>query len=102
MKKKLDHAQRILEGLVEERFDSIARSARALQEVSEQAGWYSLPTADDRRFSDEFRRLTASMFEQAEAEDLDAATLSYVRLTINCVECHKYVRIQQAPASPPR
>ncbi|QDV32811.1 hypothetical protein [Tautonia plasticadhaerens] len=102
MRKKLDHAQRILGGLTEGRFGPIAGSARSLRELSEEAVWYSLPTDDYRRYSEEFRRLTASLAEQAEAEDLDAATLSYVRLTINCVECHKYVRIRTAPPDPPR
>lgn len=102
MRKKLDHAKNILGGLAEGEFGPISRSARSLRKLSEEAAWYSLPTADYRRYSEEFRRLTASLAEQAEAEDLDAATLSYVRLTINCIECHKYVRIRTVPPAPPR
>ncbi|RUL86296.1 hypothetical protein [Tautonia sociabilis] len=102
MRQKLDHAQRILGGLTEGRFGPISRSARALEEISREAARHNLPTADYRRFSDEFRRLTASLAKHADAEDLDAATLAYVQLTINCVDCHKYVRIQTLPAGPPQ
>lgn len=102
MRRKLDHAQRILGGLAEGRFDPIARSARALEEISEVAALYNLPTADYRRFSNEFRHLTRSLAEKAEARDLDGTTLLNVQLTINCVDCHKYVRIQTNEPRPPR
>ena len=32
------------------------------------------------------------MQAKAKAKNLDGATLAYVRLTMNCIECHKYVR----------
>ena len=28
----------------------------------------------------------------AKAKNIDGATLAYVQLTVNCVNCHKYVR----------
>ncbi|WP_169977002.1 hypothetical protein [Tautonia rosea] len=102
MRRKLDHAQRILGGLAERKFGPVARSARSLQEISEVAAFYNLPTEDYRRFSNEFRRLTKTLAERAEAEDLDGALLANVQLTMNCVECHKYVRIQTKPLDPPR
>ena len=102
MRRKLDHAQRILGGLAEGRFGPVARSARALRELSEEAAQYNLPTEDYRRYSQEFRRLTETLAEQAEAEDLDGAMLANVQLTLNCVDCHKYVRIQMNPPAPPR
>lgn len=102
MRRKLDHAQRILGGLSEGRFGAIARSARSLRELSEVSAGYNLPTEDYRRFSDEFRRLTETLADRAEARDLDGAALTHVQLTLNCVECHKYVRIQTNPPGPPR
>lgn len=94
MDRKLEHAGRVLGGLATNRLDAVAASARELRKVSEEAARYSLPTADYRRYSDEFRRLSDALAEEAEAGDLDGAALVNVRLTINCVECHKYVRIQ--------
>ncbi|WP_152051238.1 hypothetical protein [Tautonia marina] len=102
MRRKLDHSQRILGGLAEGRFGSVARSARSLQEISEVAAFYNLPTDDYQRFSNEFRRITQTLAERAEANDLDGATLANVQLIMNCVECHKYVRIQMNPPAPPR
>ncbi|MEW4570531.1 hypothetical protein AB1L88_21935 [Tautonia sp. JC769] len=102
MRRKLDHARRILGGLAEGRFGPVARSARSLHEISEVAAEYNLPTDDYRRFSDEFRRITRTLAERAEANDLDGATLANVQLTMNCVACHKYVRIQMNPPAPPR
>jgi hypothetical protein len=102
MRRKLDHAQRVLNGLASGRLKPVARSARSLRELSEVAAQYDLPTDDYRRFSDEFRDLTESLADRAEAGDLDGAALLNVRLTLNCIECHKYVRIRTNPPDAPR
>lgn len=102
MRRKLDHAQRILGGLTEGRFGAVSRSARSLRELSEVSARYNLPTDDYRRFSDKFRRLTETLAERANADDLDGAVLANVQLTMNFIEYHKYVRIQTKPPSPPR
>lgn len=92
MHAKLEHSQSILEGLAVENYNQIAKSAQSLTLLSEDAGWNVVQTAEYARQSDLFRRHTKSLTEAARQNNLDGATLAFVQVTLNCVECHKHVR----------
>jgi hypothetical protein len=97
MHAKLAHSQSILEGLAVENYDQIAKSSQSLTLLSEEAGWNVLQTAEYARQSDLFRRNTRALTDSSRKHNLDAATLAFVQVTLNCVECHKHVRsVQQA------
>jgi hypothetical protein len=99
MREKLVHAQSILEGLAVEDFEKIAKGSKALNTLSEEADWLVLPGVEYVRHSSDFQRITNELTVAANNKQLDAATLLYVRLTMNCVDCHKYVRqARRAPA----
>jgi hypothetical protein len=95
MRKKLELAKNILEGLTLEDYALIAKNAKALRVLSQAAEW-EVPTIPDvdnyLRYTDEFQRITGDMAKKSEAKNLDGATLDYVRMTTSCVNCHKYVR----------
>lgn len=95
MHAKLAHSQDILEGLAIENYDQIAKSAQSLTLLSEEAGWNVLQTAEYTRQSDLFRRNTKALTDAARKRNLDGATLAFVQVTLNCVECHKHVRSVQ-------
>jgi hypothetical protein len=95
MRGKLAHSQKVLEGLALEDYASIAKSAKALRELSEDAQWRVSPDVNYLRLSTEFQDLAEELAEKAKAKNLDGATLAYVKLTLNCVECHKLVRDRQ-------
>jgi cytochrome c556 len=95
MRAKLEHSQALLGGLATEDFDQLAVHSHALTMLSQETDWNVIQTAEYRRLSEDFRRDTRSLTESAKAKNLDGATLAYVRLTIKCVECHKYVRSVQ-------
>ena len=92
---KLDYSKKILEGLVTEDFDSIVDGAGKLKRLSMAAEW-EVPTIPNVQeylpFTTDFQRIADDMQKYARAKNLDGATLAYTRMTINCVECHKYVR----------
>ena len=92
MHAKLAHSQSALEGLAIENYDQLAKSAQSLTLLSEEAGWNVLQTAEYARQSDLFRRDTRALTDAARKHNLDGATLAFVRVTLNCVECHKHVR----------
>lgn len=92
MRRKLNHTQTALEGIVLEDFVLVERNARTLSLLSQAAEWQTLPTADYRKHSEEFRRTADALAKSAADRNLDGATLKYVELTINCVNCHKHVR----------
>lgn len=92
MRPKLANSQHILEGLSLEDYTMISENAKRLMRLSEAAEWQVLPSPEYVRYSADFQRLANELVDAANNRDLDAATLAYVQLTINCVKCHKYVR----------
>lgn len=92
MRQKLEHSQKVLEGLALEDYDLIAENAESLAVLSQAAGWQVLKTPEYAQHSTEFLRLAKQLGEMAEKKNLDGAAFTYVQLTINCVNCHKYVR----------
>lgn len=92
MRQKLAHSQSVLEGIAVEDFDLVAKQARKLRAVSQQSGWSVLDNPEYVRHTDNFRRSVDALAKAADERSLDGATLAYVKLTMNCVECHKFVR----------
>jgi hypothetical protein len=95
MREKLEFSKLVLEGLTVENFDMIAKNSRALRMLSAAAEWEvpTIPNANEYVvFTGEFQRLCEELSKNARDKNIDGATLSYLRLTISCVNCHKYVR----------
>ena len=95
MRQKLEFAKLLLEGLSVENYEMIARNARAMRKLSTAAEWEvpTIPNAGEYiTFTGEFQRLCEDLEKNAANKNLDGATLSYLRLTMSCVNCHKYVR----------
>jgi hypothetical protein len=95
MRIKLEYSKKVLEGLTLEDYPAISKNAKALKRLSEAAEWEvpTIPSASDYMiFTTEFQRLTEEMDRKAKEKNIDGATLAYLRLTMNCVTCHKYVR----------
>lgn len=95
MRQKLEFSKLALEGLTVENYDLIARNAKALRKLSAAAEWEvpTIPNATEYvAFTGEFQRLCDELADRAREKNLDGATLSYLKLTISCVNCHKYVR----------
>ena len=92
MRDKLELAQGILEGLSVENYDLITSRAQRLSAMSQQADWKVFENPDYEQQSLAFRRNVDSLTKAAKNKNLDGATLAYVRVTMSCIECHKYVR----------
>ncbi|MGO9470932.1 MAG: hypothetical protein ACLQIB_48375 [Isosphaeraceae bacterium] len=95
MRQKLDFSKDVLEGLSLEQYASIERSAKALKKLSQAAEWEvpTIPNATDYiALTTEFQRNCDDLLKQAKARNIDGATLSYLKLTMTCVQCHKFVR----------
>lgn len=92
MRAKLANSQSVLEGLVTEDFDLIEKGAERMIVMTKGAQWKvgagEEYTTDTVRFVDTARDL----IQNAKKKNIDGATLSYLQLTMRCVECHKHVR----------
>ncbi len=92
MRMKLDHAQRVLEGVALEDFSLVAKHSQEISLLSQAASWRVLQTPEYLQHSAEFRRTADELTKAAQERNLDGAALKYVELTMKCVNCHKYVR----------
>jgi len=92
MRQKLERTQHVLEGIAMEDFELIAKNAGKLGAMSREASWRAFDSPEYVRFSDNFRRDVDALTKAAAGRNLDGATLAYVRMTMSCVECHKFVR----------
>ena len=92
MKAKLRHSEKVLEGLATEDYELIVKNSQAISLLCEDEMWAVLKTPEYQERSREFRRSVDAITEAARAKNLEAAALSYVDATMNCVSCHKYVR----------
>lgn len=92
MRAKLKHSQRVLEGLVMEDFDEVAKGAQEMSLLSLAASWQVLQTPEYLDYSRKFRTAADTLSEKARKKDLTGATAAFNQVTVRCVECHKYVR----------
>ena len=99
MQLKLDHAKGILEGLTTENFELIAKSAQSLNALSLESSWNRYTTVDYLDHSSDFRHAIRELTKAAHEQNLDRAALSYVGLTVQCLECHRYLRQKDGEAS---
>src|SRR5262245_58974419 len=92
MQKKLEHSQKVLEGIAMNDFKMISKNAGDLIDISKQVEWKVLKTPQYEMYSNSFRRAAESMMQEAKAKNIDGVALNYVDLTLTCVKCHKHVR----------
>ena len=92
MAKKLKHAQELVAALALEDFVRLADNARTLRQIGQDTLWKVSPNLTYVKYSAEFASAAEELERRAKERDLNGATLSYVRLTISCVECHKFIR----------
>jgi hypothetical protein len=92
MREKLGHSQKALEALALEDFVTLAQQSKKLSAMTQEATWEVFQNPDYAQHSATFRRHANSLTKAAQDKNLDAATLAYVRLTMSCVDCHKFVR----------
>ena len=92
MRAKLDSSQQVLEGLVTEDYKLIEQGAQQMQLMSKAAEWQIIPGPVYAQYSTEFQRSAEQLAKHAKDKNIDAAGLSYMQLTMNCVSCHRYIR----------
>src|SRR5512135_2997693 len=92
MAKKLRYAHQLMTSLVTEDFARMAIDAGELKRLSDTTLMKISPKEEYVKYAVEFSSVVEELGRRAQAHDLNGATLSYTHLTMNCVECHKYVR----------
>ncbi len=96
MRDKLTFANKALDGLCVEDFNKIAESAEMMRMISRAASWHVIASDEYSAMSKNFQEQAADLERHAREKNLDAASLDYMRLSLTCVQCHKYMRHYRA------
>ncbi len=92
MRAKLIHTQKALEGLLTEDFDTIIQHSQKMSLLTRALSWQTLETTEYTQRSTAFRRSVDTLTQAAKKKNLDRASLAYLEMTIQCFQCHQYVR----------
>lgn len=92
MEKKLQFSQAILAGVVKEDYARISANADRLLELA-KTQWVQDETPEYRSQLKDFWIVIEGLESSAEEKSGDGTTLAYVQMTLSCVKCHKYLRV---------
>ena len=91
MREKLVHTQKILEGVVTSNWVSLEAESRALEQLTKDPRWTALKYPEYARYSGAFVRSVQALHTAAAQRDLEKAPKAYINVTLQCVECHRYM-----------
>lgn len=92
MDRKLLAVNNAMEGLARADFEQIKQASDQLAALSKDARWNVHTTLEYLQQSEDFRATVTQMKRSAEEKNLDAVGLAYVKLSISCIDCHRYAR----------
>ncbi len=101
MRMKLEASQKVLEGLALEEFELIQEGAAKLDEMSAAEKWRVSKDPLYREHSADFQRMAQRLVKNGKDGKLEASALTWIEMTMQCIECHKWSRanlIVNAPA----
>ncbi|MFN7289601.1 MAG: hypothetical protein ACK5YR_06890 [Pirellula sp.] len=95
MLRKLDLAKDMLEGLTTNNMDKVTQSAQGLSVLSIESAWNVITTEEYLDMSEDFRHSLSTIRNGAKSGNVDRATLGYINMTVQCVECHRFLKTKQ-------
>lgn len=95
MLRKLDLAKDMLEGLTTNNMEKVSQSAQGLNALSIESAWNVYTTEDYLDMSEDFRHSLSIIRNGAKSGNVDRATLGYINMTVQCVECHRFLKSKQ-------
>jgi hypothetical protein len=91
MREKLAHAQKILEAVVTSDWPSLETHTRELEQLTKDPRWMVLNYPEYARHSAAFVQAVQALHTAAAQRDLEKSPKAYVTVTLQCVECHRYL-----------
>jgi hypothetical protein len=91
MREKLVKAQKILEAVVTSDWVGLETNSRELMQLTKDPRWTVLRFPEYAQHSKEFISAVEDLHRAAARRDLVEAPKAYVAVTLQCVECHRYL-----------
>jgi len=95
MREKLGLAQRILEAVVVSDWVRLEANSQDLARLTSDPRWTALKYPEYAKQSAAFVRAVEALRAAAVERDLNKAPRAYAALTLQCVECHRYLARQR-------
>ena len=92
MRMKLEASQKILAGLALEDFELIQEGADKLEEMSAAEKWRVTNDPFFREHSADFQKIAKRLSKNAKEGKLEGSALTWMEVTMQCIECHKWTR----------
>jgi cytochrome c556 len=92
MRNKLQHSQKVLGALATEDFESIAASAKAMNNLGELEKHVRSAKPGYRTQLQIFHFANDELIKQANKKSIDGCAMAFQQLTLSCVNCHKALR----------
>lgn len=102
MRLKLEASQKVLAGLALEDFELIQEGAAKLEEMSAAEKWRVTKDPFYREHSVDFQRLAQRLVKNGKEGKLEASALTWIEMTMQCIECHKWSRANLVVDAPGR
>lgn len=102
MRMKLEASQKVLAGLALEDFELIQEGAEKLEEMSAAEKWRVTKDPFYREHSVDFQRLAQRLVKNGKDGKLEASALTWIEMTMQCIECHKWSRANLVVDAPNR
>ena len=91
MREKLAHAQKILEAVVTSDWISLETHSRELERLTNDPRWTVSKYPEYARHSVAFVRAVQALHAAAAQRDLEETPKAYIEVTLQCVDCHRYL-----------
>jgi len=91
MRDKLDHTQKILEAMVTSDWATLEVQTRELEQITSDPRWMVLKYPEYARHSSEFVHAVQELRRVAALHDLEKTPKAFNAVTLQCVECHRYL-----------
>ncbi|MGL4555479.1 MAG: hypothetical protein ACRC33_30285, partial [Gemmataceae bacterium] len=100
MKRKLELGQQLLASLTGNDLAKAGKEASELLAVRKEIAWKVIRSEMYEALSDDFARSAQQIVKAAKDDNLEAAKLAYLGMTMSCFNCHAYVRDKKDVAAP--
>lgn len=100
MREKLESAHGILDALALEDFPKIEVYAKRLKDIGRATTWHAAGIKDFDQYAKSFQRSSEFLAEQAHDKNIEGVAIGYIRITFDCMQCHRVVRAKKRGAQP--
>ena len=91
MREKLSSNQKIVEGLSLKDFGLVREGAEGVTALVKGQHWFVLDTPEYNDYSKDMEQAAQKLIKAADDKNMEAAALRYFDLTLNCIDCHRYL-----------